>query len=301
MANLWRTQRPRFPLYESDGFGRDYYIKYTNGGYWEDQFILTKKPNYERYRYKNFHTLYHLAAPLKYWGDGSGRTNYIIKYNGFHHDEKPLYTYQLTDFLRNDRNIQGVPYNIKKKVYFSVSEAKYNQKLKNLEKRLVKRLYTEPMKKRKKLSEINDENIKDCDKNDNKNNLKDDNLQNKNGIKKNEDCFDYYLTQPNNNNQNEENKIKNSMSLDISNCHRKYRNKFHFNNNNHNNFEKKSNDKTYYGNFDHKKAIKMGTLEYISPKNNLKNIDSRGKYNRYLGFKQPSINNKYLLKKFRIV
>ena len=29
MANLWRTQRPRFPQYISDGKGRDYYIKFN--------------------------------------------------------------------------------------------------------------------------------------------------------------------------------------------------------------------------------------------------------------------------------
>ena len=40
MANLWRTQRPRFPLYNSDGSGRDYYIKFNNAGYWENQFKI---------------------------------------------------------------------------------------------------------------------------------------------------------------------------------------------------------------------------------------------------------------------
>ena len=90
MANLWRTQRPRFPLYQSDGLGRDYYIKFTNGGFWEDQFVLSKKPDYLRPKYSNFHSLFHMAAPFKYWGDGSGRENYILKCNGFIHDQKPL-------------------------------------------------------------------------------------------------------------------------------------------------------------------------------------------------------------------
>ena len=169
MANLWRTQRPRFPLYQSDGFGRDYYIKYTNAGYWEDQFILTKKPDYERPRYRNFHTLYHLAAPVKYFGDGSGRENYILKCNGFHHDQKPLCSYELTDFLRNGKNINGVPFNSRKKVYLSVSESKYYKKLKNLEKKLVKRLYTEPMKLRKQKYQIIAEDNPNEGGNDNKN------------------------------------------------------------------------------------------------------------------------------------
>ena len=44
MASLWRTQRPRFPHYISDGNGRDYYIKYNNAGYWEGQVKIYKKP-----------------------------------------------------------------------------------------------------------------------------------------------------------------------------------------------------------------------------------------------------------------
>ena len=42
-SSLWRTQRPRFPLYIPDGRGRDYYIKFDNGGYWSTQFGLKKK------------------------------------------------------------------------------------------------------------------------------------------------------------------------------------------------------------------------------------------------------------------
>ncbi len=151
MSNLWRTQRPRFHIYQSDGLGRDYYIKFTNGGFWENQFVLSKKPDYVRHKYNNFHSLFHMAAPFKYWGDGSGREHYILKANGLFHDQKPLCSYELTDFLRNGKNIKGVPDNFRKKLYLSVSEIKYNQKLRSIEKKLVKRLYTEPMKKKKKI------------------------------------------------------------------------------------------------------------------------------------------------------
>ena len=304
MANLWRTQRPRFPLYESDGLGRDYYIKYTNGGYWENQFYLTKKPDYERPRYKNFHSLYHLASPVKYWGDGSGRENYILKCNGFHHDQKPLCSYHLTDFLRNNKNIKGVPNNFTKKVYFSVSEAKYNQKLKNLEKTLVKRLYTEPMQKRKKKYEINAENNQDTNSNirvslinKNKNTTI---PVNKNETQKNEEINNkYQISEPDNVIENNNLKIKNTLSLDASNWPNKYRNKLKLNYFNTN--ENKNYDHTYYGQFDHKKAIRMGSIEYISPNNNLKYIDPRGKFNRYIKFKQPSINNTFITKKIKIV
>ena len=292
MANLWRTQRPRFPLYQSDGFGRDYYIKYTNAGYWEDQFILTKKPDYERPRYKNFHTLYHLAAPVKYFGDGSGRENYILKCNGFHHDQKPLCSYELTDFLRNGKNINGVPFNLRKKVYLSVSESKYYKKLKNLEKKLVKRLYTEPMKLRKQKYQIIAEDNKD-EGNNNKN------LpiyaktcsNSENTI--NEDKKDKEK------NNKENLRIRNAISLDATKLNHKSRNKA--SNQWHNTAENKTYDNTYYGNFDHQKAIKNGTLNYISPKNNLKYIDNRGKYCRNIKFKQPLINERVFIKKIKIV
>ena len=300
MANLWRTQRPRFPLYQSDGLGRDFYIKYTNGGYWDDQFIINKKPDYERPRYRNFHTLYHLAAPVNYWGDGSGRENYILKCNGFHHDQKPLCSYQLTDFLRNDKDIKGIPYNFKKKMYLSVSEIKYNKKLKDIERKLVKRLYTEPMKqKKKKISIIAEDNK------DEVNNNQDipyycktiENLNKNNEDEKNEN-FTYINNSENNKMKNY--RIKNTFSLDSSNWQKKYRNKINLNYSQIKSEDKK-NDKTYYGNFDHKNAIKLGTIDYISPKNNLKFIDNRGKYCRNIRFKQPLINEKVLIKKIKFV
>ena len=103
MSSLWRTERPRFPLYTPDGRGRDYYIKYDNGGYWAEQFQLKKIPDYERTHYSNFHTLFHQAAPFKYWGNGHGRETYILQANGLFHEQKPLCTYKLTDFLRNNK------------------------------------------------------------------------------------------------------------------------------------------------------------------------------------------------------
>ena len=151
MSSLWRTQRPRLPMYSPDGRGRDYYIKFDNGGYWAEQFQLKKVPDYERPRYKNFHTLYHQAAPFKYWGNGHGRETYIIKGDGFFHEQKPLCSYKLSDFLRNDR--QSSLYDkYNKKIFMSISEKKYNNELRLLEKRLIKRLYTDPMNSMKSLT-----------------------------------------------------------------------------------------------------------------------------------------------------
>ena len=153
MTSLWRTERPRFPMYSPDGRGRDYYIKFDNGGYWADQFQIRKKPDYERPHYRNFHTLYHEAAPFKYWGNGHGRETYIIKGDGFFHEKKPLCSYKLSDFLRDDRtNLLFNKY--KHKLFMSVSEKKYNYQLRQIEKKLIYRLYTEPMNIRRSLSQI---------------------------------------------------------------------------------------------------------------------------------------------------
>ena len=258
MANLWRTQRPRFPLYQSDGFGRDYYIKYTNGGYWENQFYLRKKPDLERHRYNNFHSLYHLAAPVKYFANGSGRENYILQFNGFHHDQKPLCSYQLTDFLRNERYIKLSPAHLKKKAYLSVAENRYNKKLKSLEKQLVKRLYIDPMKeKEKKKQQLTIEN---SDINENQ---------------KNEDFTSSYKrinTEPDTFNDKERRRniifnLKNTQSLDIKKMMKNNRKKIKLYkgiSNNKNNNKKFVN--TFYGSF--------GNLKNLRNLRNAKTIDS---------------------------
>ena len=90
MASLWRTQRPRFPQYISDGNGRDYYIKFNNAGYWEGQFKVFKKPDYEYPKYSNYHSLFHQTAPFKYYASGNGRETYIINSGGLYHEQRPL-------------------------------------------------------------------------------------------------------------------------------------------------------------------------------------------------------------------
>ena len=148
-SSLWRTQRPRFPLYIPDGRGRDYYIKFDNGGYWASQFSLKKKPDYDRPFYSNFHTLFHQAAPFKYWGNGHGRETYILQTNGLFHDQKPLCAYKLSDFLRDGKT--GTKFDrFRRKIFMSVSEKKHNEELRKFEKKLIKRLYTDPMNSMKK-------------------------------------------------------------------------------------------------------------------------------------------------------
>ena len=263
MANLWRTQRPRFPLYQSDGFGRDYYIKFTNGGYWENQFYLRKKLDYERPRYNNFHSLYHLAAPVKYISQGSGRENYILQFNGFHHDQKPLCSYQLTDFLRNERYIKLSPAHLKKKAYLSVAETRYKQKLKKLEKQLVKRLYTDPINERKK---------KQMTIVENSDNISNDNvsLSHKRLNTEPDTFFDSERKKKIIFNLKNKNKNKNMQSLDIDNMMVMQNNRSKFNLYKNGIVKKnKKFDNTYYGGFRQSKNLRYAkTIDSIPIKDN---------------------------------
>ena len=160
MANLWRTQRPRLPLYVSDGNGRDYYIKYNNAGYWENEYIgIQKKPDYDYPKYNNFHSLFHQAAPVKYIPTGNGRENYIINAGGLCHDQKPLASYKLDDFLRGSNSIENSTKFKSKKHYMSLGEKRYNNKLQSLEKQLIKRLYKIPNKSKNSKTIDQNENI----------------------------------------------------------------------------------------------------------------------------------------------
>ena len=149
MASLWRTQRPRFPHYISDGNGRDYYIKYNNAGYWEGQFKIFKKPDYEYPKYTNYHTLFHQAAPFKYYATGNGRETYIINSGGLYHEQRPLASYKLDDFIRGSKTMENPNNYQSKRRYLSLGEKKYNNQLKSIEKNLIKRLYKLPNKGKK--------------------------------------------------------------------------------------------------------------------------------------------------------
>ena len=155
--SLYRTARPRWTLYESDGRGRDNYISYNNGGFWKlNQYGIRLKPKYDYNRYSNFHSLYHFAAPFKYYSDGQCRDSYIVAGTGLSHDTKPLCQYQLTDFLRS-----GESWRPKRPLYKSLAEKRINMKLREIENRMIYRLYTKPLlikkEKERKMKEENDE------------------------------------------------------------------------------------------------------------------------------------------------
>ena len=154
MAAIWRTGRPRFPRYVSDGRGRDYYIMYDNGGYWEDQFKLLKKPDYEYSKYNNHYSLFHQAAPVKFIPTGNGRETYIINSMGLCHDQRPLASYNLKEFLRSNPENKFKSRNN----FMSRDQKKYNDRLVSLEKQLIHRLYKVPMKiKKEREKEANED------------------------------------------------------------------------------------------------------------------------------------------------
>ena len=156
--SLWRTARPRFNLYVPDGLGRDRYIGYNNGGFWKtNEYSISRKSEYEYPKYSNFHTLFHMAAPFKYYSDGSGRDSYILRGTGLSHDEKPLASYKLTDFLRTSSG----PLRVKGPLALSQAEIKFNKRLKHLENGMIKRLYSEPLNKILEKKKITEEKMKD--------------------------------------------------------------------------------------------------------------------------------------------
>ena len=294
MANLWRTQRPRFPLYQSDGLGRDYYIKYTNGGFWEDQFVISKKPDYVRSKYNNFHSLFHMAAPFKYWGDGSGREHYILKCNGLFHDQKPLCSYALTDFLRNGKNINGMPDNHRKKVYMSLSEIKYNQQLRHLEKKLVNRLYTEPIKKKKKKIMIDIDNG-NKDKYGNPMPIKNYGFQTCTQFSSNSRKFNTLDNDKNirDNSLTNNRKMKYSKTIENNTILPKFKSSL----------KKTENTPNYYTNDNYdvnKKRIKK--IQFLTPKNSqIKKYELSKDALEEMGYKKAVVGGKLISKKIKIV
>ena len=89
-----------------------------------------------------------------YYADGNGRDKYIlVNGGGLFTQSKPLISYKLTDFLRNDDDNLSP----KKKIraYLSRDEIKYNNLLKENERNVIKRLYLNERKKFMKRPKIN--------------------------------------------------------------------------------------------------------------------------------------------------
>ena len=156
LVNLNRTLKNKIVLYPTDGFGRDAYITYNDGGFWKDvniKKLLLNKNYSKKNNYKVFHSLNHRPAPFNYYNDGTGRDGYIADKNGGLVSEfSPLAKKDLGTFLRQDKEYDG----IKKKLFFSKADRKILLNYKKIEDNVIKRLYRNPIKYRNKNSFKND-------------------------------------------------------------------------------------------------------------------------------------------------
>ena len=142
VVNLGRTTRTNMVFYSTDGNGRDGYITYNDGGFWKKNIKqISLKPDYPRNNKKNFYSLFHQAAPFNYQSDGSGRDSYVIEHNGgLVKPFEPLIKQKLIKFLRKDNSEY-----IKRKIFLTKSQKKFLNKIKNIQKNVVNRLYNDSL------------------------------------------------------------------------------------------------------------------------------------------------------------
>ena len=140
-----RTVKSNFIFYQTDGFGRDTYITYNNGGFWKDNAKLAfTKPKYSTTPLMNPQNALKTATTLKYRSDGSGRDSYIL-YNegGFAHHYIPYNALHLQHYLRSNDNS---PCYYRRR-YLRRDECKAQSLLNKIQTNVVDRLYNQEKKK----------------------------------------------------------------------------------------------------------------------------------------------------------
>lgn len=141
--NLGRTTKSNIVFYKTDGFGRDSYILFNNGGFWKNKQIKLSNI-YKPIKKSLFHSLFHLPAPFNYMNDGTGRDSYVKDHNGgLIKDYEPLAKQDLQKFLRQDDDESM----IKRKLYLTRPEKRYLKKIKKIENDVVTRLYKDSFEK----------------------------------------------------------------------------------------------------------------------------------------------------------
>ena len=142
ISSLYRTFSPSFNAYTRDGDGRDGYIGYNNGGFWNLRIppgtsFESTYPASTRYRFRSINRQ---VAPFKYYSDGSGRDSYIlINSGGLKRESKALSNYHLKDFLRTPDSciLEFHQPSFGKRRYVSRDEFRINQILKKMKKGLL--------------------------------------------------------------------------------------------------------------------------------------------------------------------
>lgn len=149
--SLYRTFNPTFNAYAYDGAGRDMYIGYNNGGFWNRRIppgtpFESSTAMSTRYRIRG---IPHQVAPFKYYSDGSGRDSYItFNSGGLKKETKALKEFKLKDFLRIPEECifefkpRHTLTGLKKVVYISKSQMENNKCLQKNQKGIINRLYS---------------------------------------------------------------------------------------------------------------------------------------------------------------
>ena len=136
--SIGRTIKTGFVFYLTDGFGRDGYISYNNGGFWKDGLKMPSlTPKFGRPINKRFFSLNRQPAPFKYHSDGSGRDSYVVHDSGgLIRSFSPANRIGLGSYLRESRPHNGI-----KKIFLSKDEEKNEKLLYKIQKNVVGRLY----------------------------------------------------------------------------------------------------------------------------------------------------------------
>jgi len=139
---LYRTMKLKYVPYFTDGNGRDRYIAFDNGGFFGNKDINKANSRRTGTSFDTKITYKYISPYMKtpnfhYHSDGNGRDSYIYTNGGgLYYDTKPLGSYKLTDFLREDS--VGAT---RQKIWVSKAQHKYNKYLRNKEKGIINRLY----------------------------------------------------------------------------------------------------------------------------------------------------------------
>ena len=142
-----RTVKTNIILYSTDGMGRDGYITYNNAGFWKGNIKqIIPKETFVRTPFTNFHSLKNIPPIWTYYSDGSGRDSYVYYNNGgLKKQFRPLAAQKLQNFLRE--KIIDNHKNNHHKIHLSRDEKIYLNKIKQVQKDLVNRLYNQNINK----------------------------------------------------------------------------------------------------------------------------------------------------------
>ena len=90
LKGLYRSSKTRYDVYTGDGSGRDSYVIVGNGGVLKPECYVNSAPHVGYHPPRAANNMYmgptkkfsgngKEATVFRYWGDGSGRDNYVVK------------------------------------------------------------------------------------------------------------------------------------------------------------------------------------------------------------------------------